>query len=404
MANPPPHDAGDGLSEHLEALFSLAQVMTRTPEDALRLVRQTLQRARQDAVGAGAQEAEPGAVRLKLMRMLAEESRRSGLDEDRDHLQGLKRRLAHVMVDRTAPAAFADLPRRTRTLLMLVDVHGLSAEEASSVLSTPVAAEDVSRARAEFRRRIMTTLAPAERRVVTSVDAEQWVREAVRRVAETELSALPPTFQPPSAGVPSEPAEKVGSGQPARDAKERSWGHVLRRAVAVVLIIAVAGLLGYGFSVLTDRAPDVNLISLSAEGAGELEATFETASAEQAERYVRDRLARRITVPSIQGAALQGVSIRVVAEGAETPVLIYSNVDGSGSVAVYVYSYAFLDAHEDDLQLSPDVLTQIESEGFFDLHDLGDAKALVWRQRDDIYIAITGGDAEALQERISLTS
>jgi hypothetical protein len=109
----------------------------------------------------------------------------------------------------------------------------------------------------------------------------------------------------------------------------------------------------------------------------------------------------RITIPSINEATLQGVSIREVADDADVPVLLFQDIASGKSITIYVYSYAFLDRHERRLVLERDILRQIEAEGNFDLHDLGETKALIWRYRDDIFVAITSGDAEELRGRIS---
>ncbi len=179
---------------------------------------------------------------------------------------------------------------------------------------------------------------------------------------------------------------------------------MLRKFSLVVAIIAVAGLLGYGFTRLTTREPDRNLISLSARQAELIEPTFRTTSAEQAERYIFDRLGIRVTVPTIRGATLQGLSIREVTRSANVPVLLFQDVDSNRTLTIYVYTYAFLDRHERRLVLERDILRQIEDEGNFDLHDLGREKALIWRHRDDIFIAITEGDAEELRGRIAFPS
>jgi hypothetical protein len=51
--------------------------------------------------------------------------------------------------------------------------------------------------------------------------------------------------------------------------------------------------------------------------------------------------------------------------------------------------------------LEQDVLIAIASENHFDLHDLSEKnKVLIWRHDNDIFMAVTSGDARDLRERI----
>jgi hypothetical protein len=63
-----------------------------------------------------------------------------------------------------------------------------------------------------------------------------------------------------------------------------------------------------------------------------------------------------------------------------------------------------LDLYSDRLSLEADIQNQIVAEQHYDLHDLGEKQVLVWRHRDDIYLAVTRGEAETLQGRITFAS
>ncbi|MXW64070.1 MAG: hypothetical protein F4Z69_04525 [Bacteroidetes bacterium SB0668_bin_1] len=179
---------------------------------------------------------------------------------------------------------------------------------------------------------------------------------------------------------------------------------VLRVAVPALLIILASGLIASGLSNLTKRSQETNLISLSIRQAEHIEAGFETAEPDEVENYVRESLRRRIDVPAIEGAELTGVSIHDAGDGARIPVLLYRNTNESGDIVLYAYSYAFLDTHGHRFQLTGDVLERIETEDLFDLRDSGETNVLVWRQRDDIFIAVTESDIEALENRIRASS
>ena len=409
---PPPQtwdEERESLMKHLEGVFALAQVVAPDAEEAVRLVEETYQKAFASPIEAESEEER----RVQLFRLLLQtKSAPDGGDttpaEPSRGLSGFRRRLAIEFVDHALPAAFAALPSEKRLILVLSDVHGLDCRRVANVLdlSEDAACAQLDEAREELRSGIYGGGTDAERRLLETGLVEGWDQEALNRMAESELVALPPTLRPAilSSIRRSEPEAEAASPTRTQEPAGESGsvtGRVAKRIGAILLIVAVAGLLGYGFSSLMQRSPKANLIALSASQAVEVEASFQTASAEQAERYVYDRLGRRVTVPTIDRAALQGVSIRTIADDAEVPVLVYSDVRGTGSVVVYIYSYAFLDRYGESLVLGRDILGQIEDEGNFDLHDLGTEKALVWRRSDDILVAITSGDAEELRRRIS---
>ncbi len=416
MSSPPPHDGSrDVLSGHIEGLFALAQTVSSGAEEAIELVTETFRRASREGVSVSAADAVERA-RIELYRILLEVrgdrvqppvDEESGARRTEEDMTDLKGRLAQRIVDADITAAFTSLAAEQRVLLMLCDIQRMNCIEAGRVLDldADAACARLDDARAEIDRILFADATVVERRLLDAGLEGDWRREALRRMANRELSVVPPTLQPKLLAA--------ASGTPARRAAERSevqenrsarMKKALRRAAAIVAVILAAGVVGYGFSWMTDRPSDPNLIALSAAQAGSVEVGFQTTSAGQAQRYVRERLNRTITVPTIRGAALQGIAIRDLADGAEVPVIVYGNGDGPSPIVLYVYSYAFLDAHEDRLRLSRDVLDQIESEGNYDLHDLGESKALIWRRRADIYVAITEGDADELRDRISYSS
>ncbi len=397
----------DALLKHLEAVFALAQILASDPDEAVRLVQRTYERAFSSAD----QEIPGDDQQVHLFRLLLQlydsnGADRAATDEPASSLGNFRRRLAVEFVDHTLPAAFAALSAEQRLLLMLGDVQDLDCLRIGEVLDVTEeeACTRLEDARRAIREAVNSSATRSERHLMESGLDDQWVRAALRRMAESELGALPPTVRPTIMASIRRTDADDHEVQPAQEPSDNTRGTLVRgllkRAGAILLIVAVAGLLGYGFSSLMRQNPKANLISLSAGQALDVQAGFQTASAEQAERYVYDRLGRRITVPTIDRAALQGVSIRSISDGAEVPVLIYQEAGDAGSIVVYVYSYAFLDRFEESLVLDPDVLRQIEEEGNFDLHDLGEEKALVWRRSDDILVAVTAGDAEELRQRI----
>ena len=151
---------------------------------------------------------------------------------------------------------------------------------------------------------------------------------------------------------------------------------------------------------MLERPPETNLVVLSAEQADAIRPVITTTRPAEAEQFVADQLQWRLTLPSIDQATLKGVGLIELTENMQVPVFLYRDDLTGDPLTIYAYTYALLNRHEDRLQLAPDVLRQIQDDRHFDLHDLGEQRVLVWRHRDDIFVAVTLGEAEALQERI----
>lgn len=407
----------DVLLQHLESLFALAQVVSSDAEHAAQLVDTTYRRA--SGTASEFESAEQARLWLfhLMMEIRSESLEKPGSNEPASvvgippeplELADLRRRLAEEFIDRAVPPAFAALRTQYRMILMLCDVEHIPCEEAARILGVdPVlACTTLDEARRALHQAVLRSATAAERELLESGIAANWTQAALQRMANSQLVATPPTLRSsvasnfrtdPGPGPATSPTVKTLSNK-----NDLSWGSLLKKFGAMMLVVAVAGLLGYGFTSLMSRGePDLNLISLSAHQAESIVATFQTSSPEQAERYIYDRLGARITIPVINEATLQGISIRQVVENADVPVLLFHDVASSTSIIIYVYTYAFLDRHEERLVLERDILRQIEAEGNFDLHDLGETKALIWRYRDDIFVAITTGDAEELRGRIA---
>lgn len=409
----------DALLQNLPGIFAVAQVIAPNADEAVHLVEESYRRALASSERFSSAE----SARLLLMQLLVEvrgEAVPSGNDvtaeeadasgRDAVDLADFRRRHAMRLVGHALPAAFATLTSEQRLLLMLCDVERIDCEATGRILGLDpvIACRRVEEARIALHKALFATSNAVEKELLETSLQGAWKREALQRMVESELVTLPPTLQPSvlaiaksiSGGSGEKPESAVSKNESVEPAT--SWRRLAQRAVAIVAIIATAGLLGYGFTYLMRREPDLSLISVSARHADAVEATFKTSSPEQAERYIYDRLGERLTVPSIQQAALLGVTVGDVTASAQVPILIYR--EGTHTITVYVYSYAFLDKHGKELVLERDILRQIEDEGNFDLHDLGEDKVLIWRNRDDIYIAITPGDAEELRQRITFPS
>lgn len=422
-------DLRENQLQHLERLYSLAQVLTVDAQEAVKLVEATYDRAQSVALEKRADMNEKAWL-LRLMLQIYRspshllDSEISSLDvadetvigADTLH-EGFRRRLVEQLIDRALPAVFVMLPEQERLLLMLCEVDLFSCEEAADILgSDPESALDrLEEARNHLTETLLTNATALERYLLDTHLPPNWQNRALRTLDAEAFLPLPPTLRPAILSsenvIPGEQRQRyktdeqsTGKTSAQASSRSRSKRNKFKHFVISSLVIAIAGLLAYTLSSLLQKEPDTNLLTLSAGIVDHLDITFRTNSPEQAERYVYDRLDWRLIIPGIDQTTLVGVCISEIVQGIEVPVFLFNDVMSNERITLFVYSYALLDQLNDRVALGRDILRQIEESGHFDLYDLDAEKVLVWRNQDEIYIAVTTGDAETLRQRIFFPS
>ena len=419
----PEHDPmpDDPLLDHVEALHVLAQSVTATAPAAARLVEATYRRAA--ALPPAERPARAG--RLWLFRLMHEEREASSAPADlrekppaketEPSTRSFRQQAAQRAVRRVLPAAFAALPEQDRFLLTLCLVEQLACADAGDVLGLPpkAACDRLDRARLSLRTALRENAAPAERALLDAALPERALADALRRFAASEFAASPPALREVVAATAARPAETApaseraaGDRGAASSSRTSSSGKMsgrgrLKRGLAALLLIAVSGLAGYATVRLFTPQPTTDLVALTAEQPGAVGTVLETSSPDEAARFVRSELGRRLAVPSIEGAPLSGVGLAEVAEGVRVPAFLFSDTTDGQDLALYAYTYALLDRYDDRLRLDADLLDQISVDGAFGIAQAGGRAVLLWRRRDDIFVAVTPGDAEALRRRIA---
>ena len=396
----------DRLKVHLDAAYRVAQAITLDARAAAELV----ERAFRQSHAEGSESWPDDEVRERLIRnvIAANRSSRSfpelpptgGAGAAPD--SGFQEQVVRETVDRLLPAALAVLPDRLRTLIVLIETENLSVADAARIFDQEADAvqHDLASARHLLREALLRSADPAERSALAAPWPSQWLREALVRHARTRFGPPPPTLvlpEPPrpAASLPATARAPRASENPSRAVSTRP-----RRLLVAVLSIVGAGLVGYVASAVLESPPDANIVTISAARMSSVDIDLPTTSAAEIESYLYDHAARPVRVPQIEQASLLGAGMTEVVEGVHIPVLLYDDEASGDQVPVFVYSYALLDRHADQLRLERDVMQQIEDERHFDLHDLGDTRILIWRSRDEIFVAATHGDASSLQDRI----
>ena len=193
----------------------------------------------------------------------------------------------------------------------------------------------------------------------------------------------------PRPAAPAPPSEP----RPAR----RPLG---QRIALALLLIAAAALIGYTLSRSDDGSADPDVLTRSAEAAGRLQLVLETGDPLEAKGFVLDEFGWRVGVPVFEIASLRGVAIAEVAPAVEVPVFLYNGADAV-EVAVFAYSYALFDQVPDRLRLDASDYADLTSTAPVSRH-IGGTDFLLWRDRDDIYVAVTDLHPQDLANGLSV--
>lgn len=381
---------------HADSLYSMAHVLTLDAAEAAALVEAVYRRA-------GDEDPPPaGKEKEWLLRLMREEAGSTeGRVRPRPAATGdFRRKLALRAVQRVMPAAFASLDVADREILMLVHVERFDSEHVAAI--TGDAPDDVAprleNAENAFRNGIYRSLFSSEVALLQQLP-EGWLREAINDMVANDLPAMPPTVRTELIPERVETRVEPRREQPSKRPRPRGAPRLQRMGVAL-LIIFFTGLFAYGAARILERPPETNALLLSADAASSMHLDLVSDDARELETFVQEQLNWRLTVPVIEGTALMGVQIREIGEGIRVPAIFYEDEQGEGPITVVAYTYALLDRAGDRLQFEPATLSQIQDPGHYDLHDLGRQQLLVWRHRNNIFVAVTRGQAETLQDRV----
>jgi hypothetical protein len=384
------------LLNHLDEAYRLAQLLHPNPQQAAQLLMAIYQEAAETPP-------EPSQARRWLIERLL---RRQRLPEAAATQSGAAfyQEVAESLLSHALPAALALLSTEERLWLYLCDRMGLSTEEAASLLDQ--SQTGYTQAQAALQAALRRILTPGQYALLEFGLSEALLKTHLQ---QTLARLLPP----PPTSLRTEITQRLHQPRPATPALplRHPMRHPALRALVAVGVVLLAGLLGWAAWLSTrpsETTPPslrtTDLIQRSIQTTTSLRIVHLFSQATDAERYLQETLAWRVTVPDIAGAYLQGIALARIVAGLEVPVLIFEDRITSKTLWIYLYTYALLDRYRDRLHLNPDVLRQIEAEQHFDLHILGRQQVLIWRYRDDIYVAITEGDAAALRERIAFPS
>lgn len=178
---------------------------------------------------------------------------------------------------------------------------------------------------------------------------------------------------------------------------------LLGRGLTGVLLVLAAGLVGYLLAPEAETDEEgttsgaASLTVRTAQYATDLAEPNAPLNRSAVDSVIRTQLNRRVRLPVIDGTNLEGVQVEEIASGAPVPVLIYR--DAGERIPVFVYNYALLDATRGELALSPGTLERLDR-GDTVVDRSGSRPVILWRSRDDIFLAVASGDPDSLTARI----
>ncbi len=208
------------------------------------------------------------------------------------------------------------------------------------------------------------------------------LEESMRRYLNTQMAPVPDSIRDvwertflPEDRRPTEPKNRFPL--PAR----------IAAGVLVILLSAAIGSWITSPSVETPTPRAELFDTLSDQRVEDPE--FRASDSEQAERFLNDRLDWRLAVPALEDGILEGVSIAEMEGGLRFPVLHFEDQASDDAVNVFVLDYRFLESARSSFLVDDRILEQIAETGGVDIRNAPDYYRVVWRYRDDIYVAIS---------------
>jgi len=422
----PDSDADRTLIHHLEALHALARVLTG-PEEAATLIQTIYEQAAQ--VPPQQRPSDERAWLFRLMVQARDGALRPGETEesspDRSFTDdSFRREVAEETAERRLPVTFAACSLHERFILA-VDVLGAPSDNilAAALDTSPDEARSVrDEARSALRASLRDLLRGPERMLVDVALPDDVLREQLRDLLLGRFHPAPPSLQSHVVDTLKRAQEQreeerastestFGAGVEAiRSFMNRAVDTVRRdgslRSVIgglAVLLVLGAGTAGafYLFSSASAPSASNSIVDLSADRADRVELSLETDTPSRASAYARHSFDRRVAVPEIDAASLQGAGRLPLRSGTDVPAFLYTDDETGSQIVALAFNYALVDRLGNQATLAPNRRTKLTANETLLSEQRGDRAILLWRQRDDILVVVAPGlRADALRTRI----
>jgi hypothetical protein len=316
---------------------------------------------------------------------------------------------------RHLPGALAACSARQRVALTL-DVFDADEHSAAAALDLPIeeARSVREQARSALRASLRDVLNGPERMLVDVALPDEALRRLLRGLLEEEFLPIPSALEQRVRRQLA--ANRSGSSDEdeARTAPSAggTWAAVRRRLntrtsilVGLVVVFVTGGLAGLAyFDSPTPPSPSSqSLIALTAERTGDISSTQDTKTPSAAADVIRKTWDRRVSVPSLQGAVLQGVGRLPLDDRVDVPALLYRDDESGSGIVAYVFNYALLDRVGDRVRLGPSLRRDLAANQSPLTRRRADRALVLWRQRDDIFVLVAPNTTpDTLRSRLQL--
>jgi len=194
-----------------------------------------------------------------------------------------------------------------------------------------------------------------------------------------------------------------GGERDGNDQRRTGKTGLMTRIAGVFLLILFASAIGTWIAYPSengDQGEDVKLFDLISAHDPIENLSFLGSEPSQIERFILDRLDRRVQVPRLSEGNLIGISVESILPGFQLPAIRYSDLTNSDEILIYVLDYQIISQMQSRLNVDRGILNHIAIENAYDLQLDGDEERLIFRHRDDIYLALTQSGGVELNERL----
>jgi hypothetical protein len=297
------------------------------------------------------------------------------------------------VVGERLPVVLSGMERADRVLLGMRFVQNLLPDQVADHLNVNEAdvAQREQRMTDDVRASLLSGAAPYELDALHVHLTDEALHRAIGQTLGSDLQALPASLRA------SQPAESPKPVAP-RTAPARTNRLLLTGYLALALAITLLAV--YAVTRTRSQPVETDAVALAARQAESVELIIETTEPERAAQFARDHSGFSFVLPTLEGYGLEGVTLHELTPGVSVPVFGFSS-GTEGDVTLFVFPYSLIDRAGGRLTLNRDTRAALEAPDAIAIHALGDAHALVWRHRDDVFVAVTERDADALRERIT---
>ena len=394
----PRHSDSSSLLEHLKTLYPLACTLVG-PEDAPHLLR----RMAEDTAETPSTD-RPADVEGWLRRLLqtarddqalSEAAVQSSTADEAKPPDGWRRDAAEQIIEAALPIALARCTPQERFLLALNGLDAVSASSPAEALGD-VADTTGSEVRATLWTILKDILSDTEYELVNETLSEEAFQDAVDDLLTTRSPTVPRSLRVRLRETLQSPAtadEGAASSDDSKSLLDRLPSRSKPRALLFALLIGtlvLAGGIGVSYYTESSSSPSTSsqsLVAVSAERASSVTPMLETNRRSEAAAFVDSVWGRRVTVPAIDGAELEGVGQFRATDDTKTPVFLHT--DGTTRFTTFVYSYALLSQIESDVTLSPELRDALgTAHRVVDADGETSGRTLLWRDRDDVFVTV----------------